>query len=173
MIKQNYRLYSFVANGYLSPLQCGLQTAHVVGEIANDVASHKGEDIHSYRAFFEWAEQDKTIIICAAFNHQGVVDCYAELERTGRGALCLPSAIFREDERSMNSMATACGIVVPQKYWDTKFVPAPEPKFSNQEVNPFLAKWVYLDVETGRETEYPLTHPEGQFIDHIKGYRLA
>jgi len=31
---KNYRLYSFVANHYLSPLQCGLQTAHVVGELS-------------------------------------------------------------------------------------------------------------------------------------------
>jgi hypothetical protein len=165
MIKQNYRLYSFVANGYLSPLQCGLQTAHVVGEIANDVASHKGEDIHSYRAFFEWAEQDKTIIICAAFNHQGVVDCYAELERTGRGALCLPSAIFREDEQSMNSMATACGIVVPQKYWDTE---PDQDKFTGS-----ITAWVYNNIDTHEYERYPLTHPEGQFIAHIKKYRLA
>lgn len=31
----NYRLYTFVAHHYLSPLQCGLQTAHVVSEIAS------------------------------------------------------------------------------------------------------------------------------------------
>lgn len=164
MSNQNYRLYSFVANHYLSPLQCGLQTAHVVSEIAVDVANHKGEDIHSYRTFFEWAEGHKTIIICGAGNHQGVLDCFAEINRTGGGALSLPHAIFREDEQSMNSMATACGVIVPQKYWDV------EPQ--KNEFTGSIIAWVYTDAE-GRMTKYPLTHAEGQFISHIKKYRLA
>jgi hypothetical protein len=169
MSDKNYRLYSFVANGYLSPLQHGLQTAHAVG----DMSVKYNDDDHADHAYRTWAGQDKVIIICAAFNSKGVLDCFAELKRTGGDALCLPVSIFFEDEDSLNGAATACAVVVPQQYWDTRFVPPPEPKFSGYDVNPLMGKWVYLDAATGREKEYPLTHPEGQFIDHIKKYRLA
>lgn len=165
----NFRLYTFVANHYLSPLQCGLQTAHVVSEL-----SSCGFSFSSQRETYEqWAAKDKTIIICGAGNHQGVLDCHAELMRTG-DALGLPVALFREDEQSMNGMATACGVIVPQRYWDVTFEDGIEnglgfPSWVHSQL-------VYLD--SGPPTvlaviRYPLTHPEGQFIDHIKRYRLA
>jgi hypothetical protein len=161
MIKQNYRLYSFVANGYLSPLQCGLQTAHAVG----DMSVKYNDDTHADHAYRTWAGEDKVIIICAAFNTRGVVDCHAELQRTAEGALCLPVSIFFEDTDSLNGAATACAVVVPQCYWDT----TPEKdKFTGE-----VTAWVYIDAVTFKHTRYPLTHPEGQFIDHIKKYRLA
>lgn len=98
----NFRLYTFVANHYLSPLQCGLQTAHVVSELS------RGHALSSAReAYAEWADRDKTIIICAGGNHQGVLECHAELVRTADGALGMPVALFCEDEQSMNGMATA------------------------------------------------------------------
>jgi hypothetical protein len=59
----------------------------------------------------------------------------------------------------MNSMATACGVVVPQKYWDVKF-----------DVDSQC--YEYIDEQL-MVTKYPLTHPEGQFIQAIKSYRLA
>lgn len=163
----NYRLYSFVANHYLSPLQCGLQTAHVVSEISR-------RNMIKYDTYTQWAEKDKTIIICGAGNHKGVVDCWAELKRTGIDTHLVAGAIFYEDEQSMNCMATACGVIVPQKYWDVTYQPEKifetQSMFSGDKVVP--AKWVHTD-EQGQFVEYPVTHPEGQFINHIKGYRLA
>lgn len=151
----NYRLYTFVAHLYLSELQRGLQTAHVVSEMYATKQCGKAR-----QAFGDWAENDKTIIICGAGTHSGVLACYAELKRTGDDALCLPSAIFREDEDSMNSMATACGIVVPQKYWDAKFDVDSQSYMYCDEINKY---WLF----------YPLTHVEGQFIQHLKSFRLA
>lgn len=106
-----YRLYTFVANHYLSPLQCGLQTAHVVGELSQK---------HYFRVTFErWAKIDKTIIICAAGNHKGVSEAFAFLEeKAEENENGFPVAIFHEDEQSMNGMATACGIIVPEKIYD-------------------------------------------------------
>lgn len=172
MSQENYRLYSFVAGLYLSPLQCGLQTAHVVSEIVVGLRSRQDG------AFMEWAAKDKTIIICDAGNHKGVLDCWAELKRTGVDTGLMCGAIFHEDEQSMNGMAAACGVIVPQKYWDTKFVPEERTFYQPEAIGarPYTsiqeAYWSYTDVE-GRETRYPLTHPEGQFIDRIKKYRLA
>lgn len=161
----NFRLYTFVANHYLSPLQCGLQTAHVVSELS------RGHALSSARAAFdEWAAKDKTIIICAAGNHQGVLDCHAELVRTGDAALGCPVALFREDEQSMNGMATACGVIVPECYWNVVF----EDGIENGLGYP---RWSHAQIDdTGAVIalhEYPLTHPEGQFVNHIKKYRLA
>jgi hypothetical protein len=161
MSEQNYRLYSFVASGYLSPLQCGLQTAHAVG----DMSVKYKVNTKQKEAYEAWAAQDKVIIICAAFNSKGVKECFDELVRTGDDAMCLPTALFCEDEDSLNGAATACAVVVPQKYWDT----TPEKdKFTGE-----VTAWVYIDAVTFKHTRYPLTYPEGQFIDHIKGYRLA
>ena len=159
----NYRLYTFVANHYLSPLQCGLQTAHVVSEL-----SQFHPNVKQGEAFNRWARNDKTIIICGAGNHRGVVDCYSELDRLA-SALALPYGIFYEDEQSMNGMATACGVIVPQKYWDVFF--------ESHADNGLEDRWVYSEkneqgIATSVKTYSPL-YPEGQFIAHIKKYRLA
>lgn len=161
-----YRLYSFVANHYLSPLQCGLQTAHVVSEIA--VAEHLTPSLA--QSFRDWAQDDKTIIICGAGNHQGVLDCWAELKRTGIDTCFVTGAIFREDEQSMNGMATACGVIVPQRYWDVVYEDGIENGLGYER---------YLHVvkdESGKVTsliEFQATSPAGQFIKHLKSYRLA
>lgn len=153
---QEYRLYSFVANLYLSPLQCGLQTGHVVSELSVQKNRH-----HRDTAYKTWAEQDKTIIICGALHHGGVLECFAELQRIN-SALLLPCALFYEDEVSMNNMATACGAIVPKEYYDAKWVA----------VTSEDGYWEYIN-EACKSTRYFMTHPEGQFISHIKKYRLA
>lgn len=167
--QENYRLYSFVANGYISSLQCDLQTAHAIAQMSVKY----NDDTLVDRAYRTWASEDHVIIICGAFNSKGVFDCAAELNRTG-GALGLPVSIFFEDEDSLGGAATACAVVVPQKYWDTKF--SPEVVYSSETIGraPLVSEayWSYLD-ERGYETKHPLTHPEGQFINRIKQYRLA
>lgn len=160
----SYRLYTFVANHYLSPLQCGLQTAHVVSEIVVGLNSrHDG-------SFMEWAAEDKTIIICGAGNHKGVLDCWAELKRTGVDTGLVCGAIFHEDEQSMNGMATACGVIVPQRYWDVVYEDGIQNGLGYE-------RYVHaVKNESGEVTsliEFRATDPVGQFIKHIKGYRLA
>lgn len=160
----SYRLYSFVANHYLSPLQCGLQTAHVVSELS------QLQDTKQMHAYDMWASVDKTIIICGAGNHKGVLDCWAELERTGVSTGLVPGAIFFEDEQSMNGMATACGVIVPQRYWDVVYEDGIQNGLGYE-------RYVYSERDEAGVVismkAYPLTHPEGQFIRHIKQYRLA
>lgn len=162
----SYRLYSFVANHYLSPLQCGLQTAHVVSEIA--VADHL--TLSLYQSFRDWAQDDKTIIICGAGNHQGVLNCWAELKRTAVDPGFVTGAIFREDEQSMNGMATACGVIVPQRYWDVTY---------DDGIENGLGYERYVHAVKNAEGavtnlyQYTLDTPIGQFIKHLKSYRLA
>ncbi len=164
----NYRLYTFVAGLYLSELQKGLQTAHVVSEIAAKVMDDfdNNRPLTGMHAFSNWANKDKTIIICNAGNHKGVLECWAELKRTAIDPGFVTGAIFHEDEQSMNGMATACGVIVPEQYWDVTFDPWAE--------NGLKDRWVYPEKgEVKNLYTYDLTTPVGQFISHIKKYRLA
>jgi hypothetical protein len=162
----NYRLYSFVANNYLSPLQCGLQTAHVVSELSRRYPAGSRSDA----VYRDWATNDKTIIICGAGNHKGVLDCFVELDRLGDRGLELPTALFREDEQSMNGMATACGVIVPERYWGAIYEDGIDnglgyERFTYGHCN---NDGVLIGIEG-----YPLHYAEGEFIKHIKGYKLA
>lgn len=144
-----YRLYSFVAHHYLSQLQCGLQTAHVVGELA-----HRYDQRDSTDAFFTWAEFDKTIIICGAGNHAGVLDAFQQFEIFNerlRGAL--PLALFEEDVASMNGMATACGLIVPDRYYDAVWE---------------AGNLCYVTSEGGIYSP-----AEQEFVTYLKSFRLA
>lgn len=146
-----YRLYSFVAHHYLSPMQCGLQTAHVVSEMSRDT-----NGIYS-----DWAENDKTIIICGAGNHAGVMEAFKQL-RVHNNVLCyasvseyLPLALFLEDEQSMNRMATACGIIVPDRYYNAMW---------NSEQK------CYTPADADADTYTPI---EQEFVTYLKSFRLA
>lgn len=154
----NYRLYTFVAGLYLSPLQRGLQAAHVVGELMTAYKPHFNEVGNSVN---DWAAD--------AGNHKGVLDCWAELKRTGIDPGFVAGAIFHEDEQSMNGKATALPFIVPQQYWAAVF--------ESHVDNGLEDRWVYSKkneqgVVTKIHTYSPL-YPEGQLITHIKKYRLA
>lgn len=149
----NYRLYSFVANHYLSPLQCGLQTAHVVAEMTREY----------HPAFEDWASESKTIIICAAGNHGGVIKCYNNLRsfKLGIGGLDYsPISIFMEDMESMNCMATACGIIVPEFLYDA------------QPIDETGNYWSWLPEDSAIEP-ISLTEEQTEFCKYLKSFRLA
>jgi hypothetical protein len=87
--------------------------------------------------------------------------------------MALPQSIFFEDEQSMNGMATACGVVVPEKYWNVRFFQEADTfdKFGGL-VKHTDAYWEH-GLPDGQMVRYPITHPEGQFINHIKSFRMA
>lgn len=150
------RLYSIVAHHYLSPLQCGLQTAHVVAEL-----SLYKSNTDQAQDFNAWAHTDKTIIILGAGNHAGVLDAYDTLQPLAN-QLGIPCAIFREDEQSMNGMATACGLVVEEELWAAQL-----------NTDPVAGdRWEYIDANFN-VTLYDAGSVKGQFIQKLKSYRLA
>jgi hypothetical protein len=154
----NHRLYSFVANHYLSPLQLGLQTAHAVGEL-----SLFTKDSAQGKMYADWAMTSKTIIICGAGNQQGVIDCHNSIGDLARG-LGLPCAIFREDTASMNGMATACGIILPETLWSVT---------SEVDENG-MAVWRHISPDGMDVTDHSQNYSqEGQLISRVKQYKLA
>lgn len=163
---KNYRLYSFVAGLYLNELQKGLQTAHVVSELSQFKVNT------AQRAVFDsWASTDKTIIILNALNHGGVVQLESVLSELAT-SLGLPCATFREDEISMNGMATAVGIVVPEKYYNA--VPYYERTIVNGAwMNGEQHGWTYTDLDASEVFVYANGTSEANLISTLKAYRLA
>ena len=113
-----YRLYTF-SHQYLSPLQKGLQTAHLVEELnlKYNVAGNagwrslQGNVKSAYNILTEWGKFHKTIIILNGFNSANLLKIYNELFEICE-SLSLPFAKFNEDE-SLNNALTCVGIVVP------------------------------------------------------------
>lgn len=111
-MSMNYRLYSFT-NYYLSSLQKGLQTAHVVGNMArNDHNNVFNRRVKT--AFREWADKDKTIIILNGGNHAAIVEWYEYLIKFVDN---YPVAGFQEDSVSLNGAYTATGIILPESVY--------------------------------------------------------
>lgn len=100
------RLYSFV-NYYLSSLQQGLQTAHIVSEL---FACHSDNLL-----LHKWAQYHKTIIILNGGNSESIWNIFQQIADSG---INLPFAMFSEDRQSLNSAVTACGIIVPPSIYE-------------------------------------------------------
>ncbi len=104
------RLYSFV-NYYISPLQQGLQTAHIVSELFNDYTL-----CEPYEILTDWAKDHKTIVILKGGNSKDLLDLY---DFFNDGENDYPFAKFCEDEQSLNGACTAVGIILPEIIYET------------------------------------------------------
>lgn len=101
------RLYSFV-NYYLSDLQRGLQTAHLVSEL------YMKYRFSSSRVTFildAWAYMNKTIIILNGGNQKNLSDILHQFQKAG---LNYPYTMFQEDDDSLNNALTCVGIIFPE-----------------------------------------------------------
>jgi hypothetical protein len=108
---------------YLSDIQRGIQTAHVVSEMAFQERNEIDVTV-----FTEWAADHKTIIVlnggnCASL--KGIRDHITEFFSNGYlskcfrfSESCIPMASFYEDEQSLNGALTAVGIILPNWLYD-------------------------------------------------------
>lgn len=107
------RLYSFV-NYYLSDLQRGLQTAHLVSELfayyGDDEYDGYSQDM--YDMLFLWANAHKTIIILNGGNSQNLQTIYDFIDQKYDGNY--PFEMFLEDKESLNCALTCVGIIFPE-----------------------------------------------------------
>ena len=159
------RFYSFVAGLYLSPLQCGLQTAHAVSEMYSLHSPYSGSN--DYMSLYDqWARVDKTIIILNAMNSRGVVNAHLTLQEFAK-RFKLPLALFHEDSDSLNGAATACAIIVPQKFYDAEFCKG-DP--NDPDAGGY---YVYTDPNVNSISVYDRHSPEFGLCFLIKSYRLV
>lgn len=94
------RLYVFT-NCYLSSIQKGIQTAHVVAEMAE-----LADPVHDFHA---WAQCHKTIIVLDGGNNYNLNSISKILKTIDHNFFW---AEFREDEDSMGEMLTAVGVLL-------------------------------------------------------------
>ena len=109
------RFYGF-GNYYLSSLQQGLQSAHVVADLA--VASITGGKVNTKgKIFFDWAENHKTMVLLNGGNSAMLEALFQKFSVFEKNGMHLPFAKFHEDEQSLGGALTYVGIVVEEKYY--------------------------------------------------------
>ena len=106
------RYYSFT-NFYLSSIQIGIQSAHCIA----DTFIKYADESRQRAVLLDWAANHKTMICLNGGHASGIREAYAQLERFGE-ALQLPFCNFYEDEESLDSTMTCCGIVVPEYLYE-------------------------------------------------------
>lgn len=102
------RLYSFV-NSYLSPLQQGLQTAHLVGEFSHKISTDQA------LTYVTWAEDYKTIIILNGGNCASLNELITQFQTPENQ---YPWGYFFEDRESLNGALTCVGIILPERIYE-------------------------------------------------------
>lgn len=122
----NYRFYGF-AHNWLSSIQKGIQTAHVVSEIMEDKGHNK--------IVRDWTLNDKTIILLNGGNSSNLYEIKALLSRN----TLFPLAHFKEDQESLEGTMTAVGTILPEWY------------YSNFKAIKMLAKDLERENNTGVE----------------------
>jgi len=119
------RLYTF-CNFYLSSIQQGIQSAHVVSELFNVYDDNRGDDL----LLKIWATKHKTIIVCNGGMGQDLIegfDSLAELVQR-RYPICsfneefnaFGSESYDEDSGCSVGPMTCFGIVLPDTVFDAK-----------------------------------------------------
>ena len=106
------RLYSF-CNLYLSSIQQGIQTAHLVSNMFAKYKNMRGSV--SYDILYKWAESHKTIIVLNGGTKENIQNIFNELWLNAD--LNLPYEKFHEDEDSLGGIITCCGIIVPEELY--------------------------------------------------------
>jgi hypothetical protein len=105
------RLYTF-CNYYLSSIQQGIQTAHVVSEL---MYKHCSEN--QFKMIQDWAKYHKTIVVCNGGNSKDIEDLHTFFCNKENP---YPLADFAEDEQSLNSALTCVGIILPEEIYEVK-----------------------------------------------------
>ena len=107
------KLFVF-ANTYISDLQKGLQTAHLVGDMAWEYT--KGlkakNQKNAAKLFNEWWTIHRTIIILRGGNHRQLDELYDRLKTQKK----YPVGIFQEDHESLRGANTVVGIILPDPF---------------------------------------------------------
>lgn len=113
-MKPELRLYTFV-NFYLSSIQQGIQSAHVVHTLFTKYPTEANNQM-----LWDWAKNDKTMIVLNG-GANADIDEISETLYNLRGHSIInnmPMACFEEDEQSLGGIRTAVGIVVPDFYYN-------------------------------------------------------
>lgn len=105
----NWRFYSFT-NYYISSIQKGIQTSHLVSEMS--ILENKGTPYNN------WALYDKTVVVLNGGNAKKLNEIYEAAIPFGK-EYGFPVVKFHEDADSLNGALTAVGILLPEVVYET------------------------------------------------------
>ena len=113
----NLRFYSFV-NFYLSSIQQGVQSFHVLHEMFNKYGMGDTRYHDEFLRLHDWSKNDKTLIILNGGANTDIEEKYALLHKC-EACLTFPMPFekFHEDEKSLAGIITACGCVLPEEIY--------------------------------------------------------
>jgi hypothetical protein len=115
----NLRLYSF-CNFYLSSIQQGIQTAHLVAELWNNWNTSDYKKCVKSKMLWDWSNNHKTIIVCNGGTSKDILDAYNMLTNLKSN---FPMAIFAEEPGAIDSIGSAVtgfGIILPEEIYDAE-----------------------------------------------------
>ena len=111
------RLYTFVNGLYMRPIQFGIQSTHLLGDMmikySEESLKYSGEK-EQRNMLYDWAEHHKTMIILNAVNAAGLIDVFEFLDSTDNP---FPYGKFHEDEQSLGGVITCVGVVLPERIY--------------------------------------------------------
>lgn len=107
----------FLCNMYLSGVQCGIQSAHVVHEL---FTKYNRKEDPGHEALWLWAEEHKTMILLNGGYQSELQNFYDSLLRQAQldGHNMYPYACFHEEEAALNGALTCVGIILPEPIYD-------------------------------------------------------
>ena len=116
------RFYGF-GNYYLSSLQQGLQSAHVIGDlfVKYDITDLRPipqpehvNQVEKFETLFDWAKNHKTMVLLNGGNSADLDDLHTFLSNEANP---YPFTKFHEDQQSLCGALTYVGIVLPEKIY--------------------------------------------------------
>lgn len=109
------RLYTF-CNMYISSIQCGIQTAHIVSELYDKYLHIGTGTTKQITELNTWAKNHKTIIVC----NGGYSSALRELiEFFNVDLHSFPWTSFNEDDNALDGALTCVGVVLPEYIYNT------------------------------------------------------
>jgi len=159
------RLYTFV-NMYLSHIQKGIQTAHVVHELFNEWVGNPQELL-----LHEWSTRHKTIIVLNGSDCESLSEFYNFLQTSDTH---FPFAKFCEDEASLGGALTCVGIVLPERIYNSVSA-SKNPNSYWSLFGEMYNLMVPSEPRTGAKFEVfaTMTNWERDLVERLKGYKLA
>lgn len=162
------RFYTFV-NFYLSSIQQGVQSFHVLHEMFNKYPFENAIvwDEPNGKPLHDWAKNYKTIVVLNGGANIDIEEKFLLLQHLAPYLnFPMPFTKFSEDEKSLGGVMTACGCVLPEEIYDAQLCGK----------SPMLAinnKGFFFEPEVGEISMYEEGTPEHALITMLRSCPLA
>lgn len=150
------RLYTFI-NYYLSSIQQGIQSAHIVSELM-----HKSWEPDLAYMIKDWAQNHKTIIVCNGGNNESIENLARFFQIVADEKY--PYTTFCEDQNSLCGALTGVGIILPEEIYDVEFTNVYDGS---------VPGGIWLEAYRHKDKIFTSRSPQFDLIKRIKSYRLA